>query len=1689
MVNGQGNFEPGDVVGITATANAGWEFVEWTGDTDYIDDSHSAAATVTMPADDVNITANFQQEDGWDIIYGDGVTDIDGNEYVTVIIGEQEWMAENLRVTRYNNEDVIPTGLNDEDWGDTTEGAYAIYDHNHWGAGGMDSPEEIVEAYGKLYNWYAVDDARGLCPEGWSVPSDDDWTQLVDYIMHEYDYHNEPWSDDLDGVGNALKSCRQDGSPLGADCDTSDHPRWNSNNTHYGFDRFGFSALPGGRRSTNGPVINMGASSDWWSSTESGTNAVSRVLQTSSANVFRTYLEKASGRSIRCVLEETEDPTTYNLHLEAQPENAGSVTGAGEYQEGEGVAIEATANEGWEFVNWTGDTEHLDDPVSASTTVTMPAEDVQLTANFELIDYSLTLIANPEEGGNVSGGGQYVEGEQVNIAATASAGWAFEGWTGDTDHVGDSASANTTVTMPAEDVDLTANFSLITYQLVLEAEPVGGGTVSGAGEYPEGQQVSISAEANTGYRFLSWEEGTETFSFSPDTMITMNSNRELIASFALEQYQISVQTSNEDFGSVTGAGTYEHFEQVTLTAIPETGYHFVEWTEDGEVVLDGDQPAGKTYIFTAEEDRNLVAHFAINTYEITAQSNNDDFGTVSGSGTYEHGEWVTLEAEPDAGYSFVNWTEDGQVLMDGGEPVGNIYAFAAEQDRSLIAHFELKSYSITATASPWVGGTINGQAQHTGIYDHGEEITLSASPNGGFSFTGWSEGASPIEDAGQDYTFTVTADRTLVASFETEAILINAEPDPLEGGTIIGGGVFAYGDLVTLVALPAEGHHFVNWTEDGVVIEDADEVHGFTAETNRNLVANFGTEDHTISVEVFPGGAGTISGDGIYTHGETVSLEAQAEEGYRFVSWREGGYVVSTEPNYGFTAVHDRMLVAVFAEKTYQVTLETSPENNLGGTTYGEGSYQQGSTVTVIANHNLGYDFDHWSEDGDVVSTEQIYDFDIHKDRHLTAVFSGNHYEITANVTPAETGHVSGEGTYYDGEVVALMAQAADGYYFLRWMEGDDQVSVSNPYYFSASSERTLTAEFAEQWWPDDPEVKDAQVMITAEVTPQNTGVVLGQGFYDQGSQVTLTASPNIGVEFTAWMEDGDIVTDDQGDPVGQSYTFTAEQDRELVAVFEGEMHAVSVTAEPVDGGQVEVTQEGNFFEGELATVTASPGTGHAFTKWTLGSNGAQLSGNPVYSFTVTEDRELVAHFEPLDEYTLSMEAIPQEAGTLSGEGDYSSGTEVDIHAQAVDGYHFQYWVKDGSIYSEQSDTSIVVSDDTHLEGIFSLNTYVISAGADPAEGGNISGAGHYNHSEDVELTAIPSTGHEFLHWTEDGDMVMDEDEPMGETYLFTASEDRHLSAHFALKSYDIEAQSIPEEGGAVNGTGTYDHFEQITLEAMAGTGYSFSHWEEGGDIIEGEEATISFMVTRDRCLVAHFAINTYVISAAAGEGGSIDPDGDVVVDHGESQLFTITPDEGYEIIDVLVDGDSVGAVDQYEFTDVTDNHTIEAIFELKTYVINATAGEGGSIDPDGDVVVDHGESQLFTITPDEGYEILDVLIDGESVGAVEDYEFTGVTRSHTIAAEFYVDETGLETLAEQVTVYPNPFNNTLTIANASGLRNITLKNLFGQTVFESEMISTDEEVINTESLSPGVYFLRMAGTDGSHRVLKMMKE
>jgi uncharacterized protein (TIGR02145 family) len=196
------------------------------------------------------------------------VTDIDGNVYNTVQIGTQCWTQSNLKVSKYRNGDSILTGLSDSAWQNTTSGAYAIYNNNPVNDG----------LYGKLYNHHAVTDSRGLCPTGWHVPTDGEWTTLENHLGGS------------SVAGGALKSTAMQPAPGG----------WNSPN--FGAtNSAGFTALPGGRRDDYGDFRSMASLGYWWSSSVlSGANAWLRDLGSSYSIIPRFNGTRSNGFSVRC---------------------------------------------------------------------------------------------------------------------------------------------------------------------------------------------------------------------------------------------------------------------------------------------------------------------------------------------------------------------------------------------------------------------------------------------------------------------------------------------------------------------------------------------------------------------------------------------------------------------------------------------------------------------------------------------------------------------------------------------------------------------------------------------------------------------------------------------------------------------------------------------------------------------------------------------------------------------------------------------------------------------------------------------------------------------------------------------------------------------------------------------------------------------------------------------------------------------------------------------------------------------------------------------------------------------------------------------------------------------------------------------------------------------------------------------
>ena len=209
---------------------------------------------------------------------GEPLTDVDGRQYQTVQIGDQTWMAENLQVTHYRNGDPIAEVADLDAWVALESGAWSYYDND---------PEKGA-VFGKLYNWYAVNDPRGLAPEGWHIATEEDWQALEEYLGMPGEQIDEVEFRGVDAnVGGKLKATGTE--------------QWKEPNSGAS-NATGFSALAGGYRDNDGPFCFFGKYGAFWSSSETENGRVwFRGMTATEPGVYRFSFNKKCGFSVRCV--------------------------------------------------------------------------------------------------------------------------------------------------------------------------------------------------------------------------------------------------------------------------------------------------------------------------------------------------------------------------------------------------------------------------------------------------------------------------------------------------------------------------------------------------------------------------------------------------------------------------------------------------------------------------------------------------------------------------------------------------------------------------------------------------------------------------------------------------------------------------------------------------------------------------------------------------------------------------------------------------------------------------------------------------------------------------------------------------------------------------------------------------------------------------------------------------------------------------------------------------------------------------------------------------------------------------------------------------------------------------------------------------------------------------------------------
>ena len=1088
-----------------------------------------------------------------------------------------------------------------------------------------------------------------------------------------------------------------------------------------------------------------------------------------------------------------------NTSLENQPihsltgtiQGNGSVKGFGKYEQGTTAQLEAIPEEGYEFHSWngaiSGSTNH------SSITIT---EDKQVNAEFSILTYSLSPAITPANGGTVNGSGDYDYNQEAELTAVPATGHRFLYWVIDGEQ-----SFETSFTLTAnKEYDLEVAFEPIFYSLTINQSPANGGQVAGSGVYAYGTVKTIEATPAEGYQFAGWSGATVQDPSSASTEITIQGDATLTANFELipdPTHTIILTAVPEVGGTLSGAGTFDHDSEVQISATPSHDYYFQRWVDE-----DGNSLYSNPLTLTLSSDITRTGIFLKRPFNILLSGDIEkEVILPSGSGSFDNKEEVNIEAFPLETWDLANWTSNGELNFqvralpsaDNSQTVLYIDELERRQLRLVRGgtyHFNLSELELAN--HPFYFST-SEQADVSGNFaeEYTDGITNSRSTSGIVSFTVSKDApdilyyhSGSITQAGgvihiynveevltsltdNPTTLQILADISIVANYDREHYDISATAFPTYGGSVSGAGVYQWGEEVTFTATPGENYTFTSW--NGLPEEDTS-TNPITLTINGglNLNANFtytGPATHTLTVVANPTEGGTTTGSGEIAHASATTISAQPASGYRFLNW-SGDAAVSTDAvTTNTTIILGETTITANFEKIpeYTLTLDASPQG--AGSLFGGGTYQEDTSVTVIAFPASGYEFVNWTGSDQLLNPNSTTTtLPLAANTTLTANFNfvgTDTYDLSINVSPANAGTTTGSGTYPSGRLVPIEATPNPGYEFESWTGGEVTAPTEAETTYQLFNDKTLTANFQYVGLPDHT--------LTLQANPSGAGTLIGAGEYEEGTEVSIQATSATGYQFLGW------TGGTPADPSKSSTTITLESDTTLIANFQylGTGNTLTINTNPPDAGTT--TGAGNYETGATVNIQATPAEDYKFTGWT-GGNVASANATQT-TLTLSSDITLTANFEPLSEYTVTIAANPTSAGSVSESGTYVEGTSITIEATPLEGYTFHSWSGAEVVNPTASTTTLVVSKESTVYANFTYSgpsTHTLTLTSSPEAIGTLQGAGTYGHGASALIQAIPPIGYHFLHWSDDDSLIITENPTR-----ITLNTDVSLTANF----------------------------------------------------------------------------------------------------------------------------------------------------------------------------------------------------------------------------------------------------------------------------------------------------------------------
>ena len=542
----------------------------------------------------------------------------------------------------------------------------------------------------------------------------------------------------------------------------------------------------------------------------------------------------------------------------------------------------------------------------------------------------------------------------------------------------------------------------------------------------------------------------------------------------------------------------------------------------------------------------------------------------------------------------------------------------------------------------------------------------------------------------------------------------------------------------------------------------------------------------------------------------------------------------------------------------------------------------------------------------------------------------------------------------------------------------------------------------------DDFSVSVSDYVFDVSTVGRGTVTPSGRVEVANGEDIVFAIMPDDYNELLSLTLDGEDVTDDI---VEGTYTVAeVHEEHSLVATF---TERYTITASAAEGGHIVTEGVTVVDRGGSVSYVVIPDDDYRLGLIMVDGEVVQLEqGSFIYTFeNVEADHIINAIFERIIYHTVHV--VADANGTVDPRGDVRvvDGENLSLVVIPNDGYRVRNFVVDNNDVTDyliaNGNTFIFenVIEDHNVHASFIENTYYTIT----ATCGN-----HGTITPRGEIPVLSGDDQSFIVTADDGyhiasvtvDDVDVTRQLLDGVYTFNdVGEEHSIHAEFAINTYMVVAYA---QGGTITPSGSVsvNHGDNLTFEFYPDNEYEFFNMMVDNQSVEvvGNMYSID-NVTADHVVVVVFVpmnIVRYEIEATAGSHGTILPGGRVRVVEGENQNFQIVPDEHYYISSLSVDGISIAVSDEYLFENVTSDHTISATFEAYKHTVTAIAGSHGSVTPSGSVEVDEGSSITFEFSPNVGYMVSEVLVDGVNVEFTgNSYTLENVLENHTVNVNF----------------------------------------------------------------------------------------